>query len=154
MTPSNGNIFRVTGHLCGEFTGPRECPAQSPVTLSFDIFFDLRLYNRLSKQSWGWWFEMPSRPLWRHCNVLWHWMLHCFSIWSLTQRGRVTHICVGTNNNIGSDNGLSPGRRQAIIWTYAGILLIGPLWTNFSGILSKIHTFSFKKMHFKTSSAK
>ena len=66
----------------------------------------------------------------------------------------MTHICVGTNTNIGSDNGLSPGRCQAIFWTNAGILLIGPPGTNFSGILSEIHTFSFKKMHFKTSSAK
>ena len=40
-----------------------------PVTRSFDIFFDLRLNKRLSKQRWGWWFETPSRPLWRHCNV-------------------------------------------------------------------------------------
>ena len=44
----------------------------------------------------------------------------------LTHRGRVTHICVGNLTIIGSDNGLSPGRRQAIIWTNAGILLIGP----------------------------
>ena len=47
-----------------------EFPAQSPVTWSFDVFFDLRLHKRLSKPSWGWWFEMPSRSLWRHCNVL------------------------------------------------------------------------------------
>ena len=47
-----------------------EFPAQRPVTRSFDIFFDLRLNKRLSKQSWGWWFETPSRPLLRHCNVL------------------------------------------------------------------------------------
>ena len=45
-----------------------EFPAQRPVTRSFDVFFDLRLNKRLNKQSWGWWFEMPSRPLWRHCN--------------------------------------------------------------------------------------
>ena len=44
--------------------------AQRPVTRSFDVFFDLRLNKRLSKQSWCWWFEMPSRPLWRHCNVI------------------------------------------------------------------------------------
>ena len=69
MTSSNGNIFRVTGHLCGEFTGPGEFPAQRPVTRSFDVFFDLRLNKRLSKQSWGWWFETPSCPLWRHSNV-------------------------------------------------------------------------------------
>ena len=52
MTSLNGNIFRVTGHLCGEFTG------------------HLRLYKRLGKHSWGWWFETLSRPLWRHRNML------------------------------------------------------------------------------------
>ena len=67
MTSSNGNIFRVTGPLCGEFTGAGEFPTQRPVTQSFD-FFDLRLNKRLSKQSWGWWFETSSRPLWRQCN--------------------------------------------------------------------------------------
>ena len=65
----------------------------------------------------------------------------------LTHWGRVTHVCVGKLIIIGSDNGLSPGRRQAIIWTIAGILLIGPLGTNFSEILIGIQTFSFKKMH-------
>ena len=67
---------------------------------------------------------------------------------------RVSHICVGKLTIIGSDNGLSPGRRQAIIWTNAGILLIGPLETNFSEILSEILSFSFKKMHLKMSSGK
>ena len=52
----------------------------------------------------------------------------------LTQWGRVTHICVGNLTIIGPDNGLLPGRRQAIFWTNAGILLIGPLGTNFSEI--------------------
>ena len=51
MTSSNGNIFRVTGPLCGEFTGPGEFPTQRPVTRSFDVFFDLCLNKRLSKQS-------------------------------------------------------------------------------------------------------
>ena len=55
---------------------------------------------------------------------------------------------------IGSDNGLSPGRRQAIIWTNAGILLIRTLGTNFSEILGEIHSFSFSKMPLKMSSAK
>ena len=45
-----------------------EFPAQRPVTRSFDVYFDLRLNKRLSKQSWGWWFETQSRPLWRHRN--------------------------------------------------------------------------------------
>ena len=46
-----------------------EFPTQRPVTRSFDVFFDLRLNKLLSKQSWGWWFETLSHPLWRHCNV-------------------------------------------------------------------------------------
>ena len=70
MTSSNGNIFRVTGPLCGEFTGPGEFPTQRPVTRSFNVFFDLRLNKPLSKQSWGWWFETQSPSLWRHCNEL------------------------------------------------------------------------------------
>ena len=72
----------------------------------------------------------------------------------LTHRGRVTHICVSKLTIIGSNNGLSPGRRQAIIWTNAAILLIGPLGTNFSELLIEILTFSFKKMRLKVWSAK
>ena len=64
------------------------------------------------------------------------------------------HICVGKLTTIGSDNGLSPGRRQAIIWTNAGILSIGPLGTNFSEILIAIQTFSFTKMHSQMPSVK
>ena len=71
-----------------------------------------------------------------------------------THWGRATHICVGKLTFIGSDNSLSPGRRLAIIWTIVGILLIGPSGTNFSEILIGIQTFSFKKSHLKTSSAK
>ena len=66
MTSSNGNVFRVTGPLCGEFIGHRWFPR----TKASDDFFDLRLNKRLSKQSWGWWFETPSRSLCRHCNEL------------------------------------------------------------------------------------
>ena len=82
----------------------------------------------------------------------------CVNIWwyldALTHWGRVTHICVGKLSIIGSDNGLSPGRRQAIIWTNDGILLIGPLGTNFNEIVIGIQTFSVKKMHLKMSSGK
>ena len=70
MTSSNGNIFRVTGPLCGEFTGTGEFPAQRPVTRSFDVFFYLRSNKWLSKQWGGWWFETPSWSLWRQCNEL------------------------------------------------------------------------------------
>ena len=72
----------------------------------------------------------------------------------LTHWGRATHICVSKLTNIGSDNGLSPGRRQAIIWTNVGILLIRTLGTNFSEILSETHKFSFRKIYFKMSSGK
>ena len=72
----------------------------------------------------------------------------------LTHWGRVTHICVSKITIIGSDNGLSPGRRQAIIWTNAGLLLNGSLGTNFTEILLEILTFSFKEMRLKVSSAK
>ena len=67
-----------------------------------------------------------------HCKPLAHW-------------GRMTHICVGNLATIGSENGLYPGRRQAIIYTNAKILLIGPLWTHFREILIKIRTISFKE---------
>ena len=67
MTSSDGNIFRVTGHLCGEFTGLRWIPRTK--ASDADIFFDLSLNKRLSKQSWGWCFETPSCPLWRQCSV-------------------------------------------------------------------------------------
>ena len=85
MTSSNGNIFRVIGPLwrhhdvikvfsaslticAGNSPVPGEFPTQRLVMRSFDVFFDLRLNKRLSKQSWGWWIETQSRPLWRHCN--------------------------------------------------------------------------------------
>ena len=58
-----------------------EFPTQRPVTRSFDVFFDLGLNKRLSKQSWGWWYETPSRSLWRHCNDT-LWLLLTISIWA------------------------------------------------------------------------
>ena len=62
------NLCAGNSRVTGEFPSPR------PGTRSFDVFFDLRLNKRLSKHSWGWWFETPSRWLWRHCNVSYH---HC-----------------------------------------------------------------------------
>ena len=88
-----------------------------------------------------------------HFYMTWH------NVWhnpnkDLIHWGRVTHICASKLSILGSDNGLSPGRRQAIIWTKDGLLLIGPLGTNFNEILIKIHIFSFKKMRLKRSSGK
>ena len=73
---------------------------------------------------------------------------------NLTHWGRVTHVCVSKLFIIGSDNGLLPDWRQAIILTNAGILLNGTLGTNFNEILIEIHTFSFKNIHLKMSSGK
>ena len=93
----NGNIFRDTGPLCGEFTGH---PAQRPVTQNFDVFFDLRLKKRLSKQSWGWWFQTQSRPFWRHGNgmasevIVW-WLPPKTTLsppWTKISFANITHI--------------------------------------------------------------
>ena len=113
MTPLNGNILCFTGHLCGEFTSPRQFPTQRPVTRSFDVFFDLRLNKR------DWYIPLVMLSTW------WNFAEILSEIF-LTHWGRATHICVSELTIIGSDNGLSPERRQAIIWTNAGILLIGP----------------------------
>ena len=68
MASWNGNIFRVPGHLCAEFTGHRWIPLRKASDAELWCFFDLRLNKRLSKHSWGWWFETPSRLLWHHYN--------------------------------------------------------------------------------------
>ena len=60
---------RKFGIFISTATVPGEFPTQRPVTQSFDVFFDLRLNKRLSKQPWGWWFETLSWSLWRHCNA-------------------------------------------------------------------------------------
>ena len=79
------------------------------------------------------------RPLWKNLGFL-----VCFETFLSTHWGRVTHICgVGNPTIFGSDNGLPPGRRQAITWTNVRMLLFGPLGTNFSAMSIEIHTFSF-----------
>ena len=100
---------------------------------------------------------MRRRRRWRWRLRLWKWTKNSNfhgSCSDLTHWGRVTHICVGKLTIIASDNGLSPGRRKAIIWTNARILLIGPLGTNFSENLIEILTFSFTKRRLKVPSAK
>ena len=65
MTSSNGNICRVTGHLCGKFTGPGEVPHTKANDAELWCFL---WYAPEYTVEWGWWFQTPSRPLWRHCN--------------------------------------------------------------------------------------
>ena len=92
------------------------------------------LYTRY----WRYWGHLHKlyRVASRNGNVPYGILTHC---------GRLMHICVG------SDNGLLPSRCQAIIWTNAGILLIGPLGTNLNETVIEIYIFSFKKMHLKLS---
>ena len=87
--------------------------------------------------------ELPSR------NTVLYIGFWCFSVNELTHWGRVTHRCVSKLTIISSDNGLSPGRRQAIIWTNAGTMLIGPLGTNFSKSLIGILHFHTRKCIWK-----
>ena len=112
--------------------------------VSVHVVLSMRTVYCLKYQLDVWW---PVRLY--HRNYWWTTIAKGVTHW-----GRVTHICVVNLTIIGSDNGLSPGRRQAITWTNVGILLIGPLWTHFSEMLIEIHTFSFKKIHLKMSSGK
>ena len=88
------------------------------------------------------------------CRTFHPWCLCIKTRCLLTHCGRVTHICVSTLTIIGSEDGLAPDRRQTIIWTNDGILLIGPLGTNFSEILMEIYTCSIGILHLKMSSEK
>ena len=113
MTSSNGNIFRVTGHLCGEFTGHRWIPRTKASDV--ELWWFLWSAPWFSRQSWCWWFETPSRSIWRHCNVTsWNYsdvlrtsclklltdrpMYNCFTLFSLKinsiwSNGRVYIVC-------------------------------------------------------------
>ena len=73
-----------------------EFPAQRPLTRRFDVYFDLRLNERLSKHSWGWWLETPSRPLWRHSNVMGHLCAQWYSSIRQAWRGKCPWL-IGNN---------------------------------------------------------
>ena len=154
MTSSNGNIFRVTGPLCGEFTGSRWIP------LKKGQWRGALMFSLICAWKNGWVKNNHEtddlrRPRTHYDVTLMIGYGYRILEPILTHWGRATHICVGKLTTIGSDNGLSPGRRQAIIWTNAGILLIGSgLGTNVSENSIEILTFSFTKMRLKVSSAK
>ena len=117
--------------------------------LGFKIFLKWRKIELPSL--YAWYFIRRSQAYISNQRSVASISIACFI---LTHWGRVTHICVSKLTDIVSDNGLSPGRRPAIIWINAGILLFGPLGTNFYEILTEIHTFSFKKIKIKMSSGK
>ena len=115
--------------ICAENSPvPGEFSTQRPVTRSFDVYFDLRPNKGLSKQLWGWWFETQACPLWRHRNGT-----HICGIgvgvgggWNGVKLIEAERCIYASQNEaiIDSDNGLSPDRYQAIIWTNAGVLSI------------------------------
>ena len=95
-----------------------EFPSQRPVTRSFDVFYDLCFNKRFNKQSWGWWFEMPSSSLWRHCNDC---SKHCrqgmvigFS-WSLMEQSGSMEV-VGSVVPLMHGNEGTRTRPETIIW--------------------------------------
>ena len=121
------------------------------VTMIIDSIIKANIIDKIRASKWH---ILPLHML-LHISIV-KWMPHFISIHALTHWDRLTHICVSKLTIVGIDNGLSPGRRQAIIWTIwtIGILSIRPLGTTISEILGEIHTYSFKKMHSKISSAK
>ena len=150
LTSTNGNIFRVTGPLCGEFTGHRwgEFPSKRTVARSFDVLFDLHRNKRLSEQSWRRCFATLSRSLWHHCNgkSAVEIKVHNQNQSNIPQGDnnsshRVTYICVSKLSINCSDNGLGPGWHQANIWTSARILLIRTRGTNSSLKLQSLAKF-------------
>ena len=119
----------------GNSTVTGEFPAQRPVKRSFDVFFDLHLNKRMSKQWWGWWFEMPSCPLWRHCNALFHcgqvsqfWVTHgpepWFNIKMTSYQYRKSHC--GDKTILRPSylhNGISyTGKRTSLYWIRAQVM--------------------------------
>ena len=141
-------LFSNTGQVVEILPGGREGLTYSTLTVPWVLI------------SWRWWTQGISSHGIDGVHVL---VYTSFNTTLLalggmakisTHWGRVTHICIVNLIIIGSVNGLSPDRRQAITWANAGILLIGTLGTNFSEILIAIYTFSFKEMRLKVSSAK
>ena len=127
-------------------------PSQRPVMRRFDVFFGLCLNKQLSKQSRRRWFETSSHSLWRHCNVkIKSWLIRNSSYYYEKYfHNHAKHHTKGAH--LWRMLKPMPCRRQAIIWTNAGILLIRPLGTKFNEILIEIHTSSLTKMHLKMSS--
>ena len=164
--------LHVTGLCVGNSPGPVNSPHKGPVTRKMFRFDDVIMHTKIHLYVY-----IYVLILWEPClssflcilppsgaktspgtvqtsklNILYsnsHWS------WGfLTHWGRGMHTWFSKLTNTGSDNGLPPDWHQAIIWTNAGILLIGPLGTNLSEFMIGSHTLSFKKMHLKISSTK
>ena len=109
MTSSNGNFSALLAICAGNSPVPGEFPTQRPVTRSFDVYFHLRPDKRLSKQSWGWWFEAVSHSLWRHRNGPKNYAhVSCFLVWLLLGTGRLYLYSVGQSCDCSSSSEVTP----------------------------------------------
>ena len=120
-------LCAVNSPVTGEF------PSQRPVTRSFDVFFDLQLNKRLSKQSWGWWFEKPSRSLWRNCNGQNDRPLRttCYTEWKLFLIEKLV-VKVQLMIHSSSGNVLEPIRQQVSLLEY--MMIHWDLWRHMSSV--------------------
>ena len=112
-----------------------ESPSHRPVTRSFDAFFDLRLNKLFSKQSWGWWFETPSRSSWRHCNVVGHESSDVIDQWL----SRVTQSSVETlADRFKSDQKVIHARPYGLFLRTIYVLNTRTQWNNHRSFLSPL----------------
>ena len=140
MMTSSKNISRVTGHLCGEFTGPRWIPRTKASDAELWCFFYLRLNKRLSKQSRGWWIEMLSRPLWRHRNV--QTGFFCSEHYSML------HTCINGEGLLYTHNLISRPRVSLGPWhsnVSSGDIMLQTIVTNIVGVVLCNTAFQFVK---------
>ena len=138
---SGCNYRSSTSHLSNIHAAHKIFQRKKPGSFRNAPDFNQQKYKlQFIKQQW----HLPrvnnlSATKWNDSGIVHHVVLPDIpSNVNLTHWGRVTHICASELTTIGSDKGLLPHRRQAIIWTNAGILLIRPLETNFSEILIEI----------------
>ena len=96
---SNGTFSALLDFCAGNSAVPGEFPAQRPVTWSFDVFFDLCPNYRLSKQSWGWWFDTPLRSLWRHNNEVTDWQERRSLFWISISTSPTKRQCITVTSN-------------------------------------------------------
>ena len=139
MTSRHGHVFHTVS--------PLWVPSQR-VMQSFAIFFVVRMSKLLNKQSRC----RQIETQWRSYDVtamkLWHFIsLKNMRVYTKLHWSRETRICVSTLNIVGSDNSLSHGRRQAIIWTNAGILLTVPWGQNWTAALNAFANSTAIKIH-------
>ena len=140
MTASNINLSALLALCEGSPPVTGGFPSQRPMTRSFDVFFDLHLNKRVSKQSWDWRFETPSLPLWRHCNERKHFQ----SCHQASQRKSKIWTTYFTRNHRNIDSGTHPMSIDTTIQdqVHAGYNLqncmMGKIWCNDVDIFSKI----------------